>query len=77
MAAATNFVATSVLQGVSTDLAGLLANASIIGVDNLVATPVVGTSAADTLAVVAAMMAMWSMMPPTRSARAPMAAPTP
>ena len=43
--------ATVVLRGVSTDVAGLLANASIIGVDGLVPTPFVGTSAADTLSV--------------------------
>jgi len=44
------FAAAGILIGVSTDLAGLLANASIIGVQNLVATPVVGTSAGETLA---------------------------
>jgi Ca2+-binding RTX toxin-like protein len=38
------------LRGVSTDLNGLLANASIIGIENLVATPVVGTSAGESLA---------------------------
>ena len=37
----------------STDLAGLLANGSIVGIDNLVATPVIGTSAGDTLAAAA------------------------
>jgi Ca2+-binding RTX toxin-like protein len=47
---ANNFVATGILIGVSTDLAGLLANASIVGIDNLVSTPVVGTSAGETLA---------------------------
>ena len=48
-----SFVATALLQGVSTDLAGLLANATIVGVENLVATSVVGTNAGDTLAVAA------------------------
>ena len=47
-----DFVATTVLFGVSTDLPGLLANASIVGVDGLVAAPLVGTSAGDTLSVV-------------------------
>jgi serralysin len=41
------------LLGVSTDLAGLLANGSIVGIDNLVPTPVVGTTGADTLAAAA------------------------
>ena len=44
------FAEVAELLGVSTDLNGLLANASILGIDNLVATPVVGTSAGETLA---------------------------
>jgi Ca2+-binding RTX toxin-like protein len=47
-----SFVAVALLQGVSTDLPGLLANASILGVDGLVPAPLVGTSAGDTLSVV-------------------------
>jgi Ca2+-binding RTX toxin-like protein len=48
----TNFGLTPLveLRGVSTDLNGLLANASIVGIENLVATPVVGTSAGESLA---------------------------
>jgi Ca2+-binding RTX toxin-like protein len=45
------FVEVAELLGVSTNLAGLLANASIVGVGGLVPAPLVGTSAGDTLAV--------------------------
>jgi len=47
---ANSFVDLAVLQGVSTDLDGLLANASILGVGALTATTLVGTNGGDTLA---------------------------
>ncbi len=47
---ANSFKDLAVLQGVSTDLNGLIANAAILGIGTLTPTPLAGTALADTLA---------------------------